>query len=295
MSDPFAAWVVALTHSGFGDGAALSARDWWPLFDPAPTSPEELAERVSASANPAVREAARRLPSAEADMENLASEGVHAATLLGERFPRHWRERLGARVPPVVFFLGDPTLLDQPAIAIVGSRDADEAALGFAAEVARQAVGRGYAVVSGGAMGVDRAAALAAARAGGSVVVLPADSFNESAAKLHRAEVDLRQVLLLTANRPDSGFSVGKAMGRNKLIYAMAEFAAVAACKPDAGGTWAGAIEAIGKGLCPVRVWTGPRAPKGNAALVAEGASGIERPEDAFAPSDSKRTASLFD
>jgi DNA processing protein len=60
------------------------------------------------------------------------------------------------------------------AIAIVGTRRADDEALDFAYALAREAVLNGVVVVSGGAIGVDRAAHEGAIDGGGStVVVLP--------------------------------------------------------------------------------------------------------------------------
>jgi len=60
------------------------------------------------------------------------------------------------------------------ALSIVGTRRADDEALDFAYELARDAVLRGLVVVSGGAVGVDRAAHEGALEGGGrTVVVLP--------------------------------------------------------------------------------------------------------------------------
>jgi DNA processing protein len=62
----------------------------------------------------------------------------------------------------------------QRAVAIVGTRRADDEALDFAYTLAREAVLNGFVVVSGGAIGVDRAAHEGAIDGGGrTVVVLP--------------------------------------------------------------------------------------------------------------------------
>jgi DNA processing protein len=66
-------------------------------------------------------------------------------------------------------------LSDLPrAVAIVGTRRADEEALDFANSLAREVVLNGIVIVSGGAIGVDRAAHEGAIDGGGqTVVVLP--------------------------------------------------------------------------------------------------------------------------
>jgi predicted Rossmann fold nucleotide-binding protein DprA/Smf involved in DNA uptake len=74
---------------------------------------------------------------------------------------------------------------------------------------------------------------------------------------------------------PDAGFSVGAAMGRNKLIYGLAEFAVVVSSDHQAGGTWAGAVEALKAGWCPVLVREDDGAPKGNRELLKLGATAL--------------------
>jgi hypothetical protein len=50
----------------------------------------------------------------------------------------------------------------------------------------------------------------------------------------------------------------------------------------DAGGTWAGATEALQRSLGPVMVWRGPGAAPGNEALVQRGARPISSVDDLF-------------
>lgn len=62
------------------------------------------------------------------------------------------------------------------------------------------------------------------------------------------------------------------AMARNKLIYALADFALVVASDAGKGGTWAGAEEALKAGWVPVFVVDRPDAPEGNRLLIKRGA-----------------------
>jgi predicted Rossmann fold nucleotide-binding protein DprA/Smf involved in DNA uptake len=70
-------------------------------------------------------------------------------------------------------------------------------------------------------------------------------------------------------------------MGRNKIIYALAEFALVIASDMGKGGTWAGALENLRAGWTPLFVYTGNDAPEGNMALRDAGAYPFTLPEDA--------------
>lgn len=52
-------------------------------------------------------------------------------------------------------------------------------------------------------------------------------------------------------------FSVGNAMGRNKIIYGLSRCTIVVATDDGTGGTWAGATEALKNHYGRVASWTG--------------------------------------
>jgi predicted Rossmann fold nucleotide-binding protein DprA/Smf involved in DNA uptake len=113
----------------------------------------------------------------------------------------------------------------------------------------------------------------ASIEAGGVVFGVLADSLERTV-----RQPDLRQLLLdarlvfVTPYAPAAGFSVGAAMGRNKIIYGLADFAIIVSSDYQQGGTWAGAIEALKAGWCPVFVRSGPHMPQGNRELVKQAA-----------------------
>lgn len=55
------------------------------------------------------------------------------------------------------------------------------------------------------------------------------------------------RVLLLSVHDPAAGFSVGNAMQRNKLIYALSDASLVVNSDYETGGTWSGAVEQLEK------------------------------------------------
>ena len=64
-------------------------------------------------------------------------------------------------------------------------------------------------------------------------------------------------------------------MGRNKIIYGLAEFAVVVSSDFQTGGTWAGALEALKAGWCPVFAREAIGAPQGNQELLKRGAMAL--------------------
>jgi predicted Rossmann fold nucleotide-binding protein DprA/Smf involved in DNA uptake len=64
-------------------------------------------------------------------------------------------------------------------------------------------------------------------------------------------------------------------MGRNKLIYGLAEFAVVVSSDHQTGGTWAGAVEALKANWCPVLARDGDDVPRGNKELLKLGATAL--------------------
>ena len=163
------------------------------------------------------------------ERNRLSGCGIRVVTTADPCYPARLRSRLRGQSPPVLFAAGAWDLLDLPGLAIVGSRHVDEDGAAFAEAIAARCAREGLAVVTGGAKGVDQSAMRAALEHGGAVIgVLPGDL--ERVAK----EVDASRgmedgsVLLLSPFHPKTGFSVGNAMARNKLIYALAEWGLVA-------------------------------------------------------------------
>ncbi len=208
------------------------------------------------------------------ELEGLFSRGLWAVTRVDEHYPAKLRDTLKHQAPTVLFGAGDLKLLHHGGVAVVGSRNIDAVGTAFAQEVGRKTAAAGVPVVSGGARGTDRLAMGAALEAGGSAFGVLADSLERTV-----RQPDLRQLLLdgqlvlLTPYAPTAGFSVGAAMGRNKVIYGLADFAVVVSSDFQTGGTWAGAVEALKAGWCPVFARDGAEVPKGNRELLKLGAA----------------------
>ena len=207
------------------------------------------------------------------ELERLDSLGVWTITRADEDYPIRFRERLKTAAPAVLFGAGLIANIGRPGLAIVGSRNVDDEGTA-AAEFAGHACAKcDWVVYSGAARGVDEVAMKACLDSGGNVVGVLADSLEKAMrAPLSRQALSEEQLTLVTPYTPKASFSVGAAMGRNKLIYALADYALVVASDAESGGTWAGAIEALKAGWTPVFVRDGKDVPEGNRKLLQRGA-----------------------
>lgn len=201
-------------------------------------------------------------------------------------YPDRLRRVLRSAAPPLLFGVGDASLLDRGGLAIVGSRQCDEEGLAFARRVAERCAGAAIPVISGGAKGVDQAALSAALEAGGTVVTVVAESLDRVATSREAKEwIRCERLTLVSPYEPASRFTVGRAMGRNKLIYAFADYALVVRFAVGAGGTWAGAIERLSQNRgtspsVPVFVRVAHNPPEGWRELRSRGA--LPFPEERF-------------
>ena len=159
-------------------------------------------------------------------------------------YPQILRDRLGEDAPGCLWAKGDLSLLRQPMISLVGSRDLKPQNAEFAREVGKQAALQGFVLVSGNARGADRTAQEACLAAGGGVVSVISD-------ELMKQPVQQR-VLYLSEDAFDEMFSAQRALSRNRCIHALGEKTLVAQSSFRHGGTWDGTVKNLRFGWSPV-------------------------------------------
>ena len=237
---------AALVRSQFGHPGELLARD-----------PVEIRDSLGVSSEMAARLARLLARGGQLafELERLAGRGIWVLTRAEEAYPPRLKKLLRGAAPPVLYGAGPQSALEQSALALVGSRDADREALQFTRELARTCARQHVAVVSGAARGVDREAMGAAIEAGGTALGVTVDPLE----RLIRRP-DMRVALadgaltLLTPFHPSARWQAGNAMKRNRLIYVLSRAAVVAASAAGSGGTWAGAIENLKQQWVPTFV-----------------------------------------
>lgn len=104
------------------------------------------------------------------DLAWAEAAGHHLLTVEHPAYPA--RLRALPNPPAVLYVHGDPEVLAQPALAIVGSRNPTPAGAETAAELARHLAAAGLVIVSGLALGIDAAAHEGALAGGGLTVAI---------------------------------------------------------------------------------------------------------------------------
>ena len=170
--------------------------------------------------------------------------GCSPVTRVTETYPALLRQRLGLDCPGILWAKGNLSLLNTPAIALVGSRELNAENQAFAEAVGSYAARQGLTLVSGNARGADRTAQDACLAAGGSVISIVAD-------ELWKAEPG-ENLLFLSEEDYDSPFTAQRALSRNRCIHALGRLVFVAQSGYRKGGTWDGTARNLQFGWSPV-------------------------------------------
>jgi DNA protecting protein DprA len=234
-------FIVQIIHENkmsWADFFAIDKKGWKELFA---FTDKELADLEYVKSD---------MPRLAFIAEQLQNEGFQIIPINSPDYPAILKENLKIKSsPPVLYIKGRKGLLQEDAVAIVGSRKAGDKALSFTDHVARKCVKEFKVVVSGFAKGVDKQALDSAIEANGkSIIVLPQGilTFQSGFKKYYEAIVN-GDVLVLSTFFPKAGWDVGLAMARNTYIYGLAKEIYVAE-SDSKGGTWEGALDGLKRG-----------------------------------------------
>lgn len=188
---------------------------------------------------PQVAEHVIKLLSQQDQLEWYVQEGKKKGcvpiTRVSDAYPVKIRQCLDFESPGSLWAKGDISLLKMPAAALVGNRNLNIFNEAFACEVGYQAAQQGYVLVSGNARGADRVAQDSCLAAGGKVISVVADALENCP--------DDPNVLYLSEEGYDLGFSAARALSRNRVIHCLAQLTFVAQCTHRKGGTWNGVVK----------------------------------------------------
>ncbi len=233
------------------------------------------------------------------EFEKYENMGIFVITRADAQYPRILKSRLGKSCPPLFYYAGNLSLAKRKSIGFAGSRNITQADRDFTEQIVSVVNSQGYSVVSGGANGVDTVASNASIQNGSDSVSYIADSMVKRLRNRDTVSaIQNGKLLLLSAVRPDMGFTAATAMMRNRYIYAQSAGTVVVRADYQKGGTWSGAEDCLKRKICPVFCWDNSEYP-GNEGLIRLGATPISENWDADITNiPSKKEAvqlSLFD
>lgn len=215
------------------------------------------------------------------EVNALNNAGIRIMTRADKIFPKVLKEKLKDKCPPVIYYCGDISILENRMIGVVGSRNIDIYGLEFTKKIAKKIVDEGYSLISGGAKGADSISQEEVLLNGGKVAAFIADSMITKIRKKDiREAIASKNLLLMSAINPKAGFTVYSAMDRNKYIYCLSELTVVISSDYNKGGTWTGAKECLKNKWVPIVVREDENSPRGNKELIKSG--GIKLGEHNF-------------
>lgn len=210
-------------------------------------------------------------------VEELLAQGYSIIPIDSPNYPQLLKDNLKQGAPSVLFTKGNIELLKKDAIAIVGSRNANEISLKFTSNITHKHVINKKVIISGFARGVDRQALESAIEENGeSIIVLPQGITTFSAGyKKYYKYITQGNVLVLSIFHPKAPWSVEYAMARNTIIYGMATSIYVAQSE-DNGGTWSGAVNGLRKGRDIYVRFPEHKEKNANLLLIEKGAKAVD-------------------
>ncbi|KPW63488.1 DNA-processing protein DprA [Pseudomonas cannabina] len=181
-------------------------------------------------------------------IEHWQARGIWVISRADSMYPRRLKARLKENAPAILYGCGNIELFESGGLAVVGPRDVTQDLVDYSTTAGQLAARASIPIISGGAKGVDRAAMNGSLHENGYVCEVMAERLDRGALdRNNRPCLMSGQLVLVSAYDPGSVFSVGHAMQRNKLIYALSDASLVVNAEVNKGGTWSGAVEQLDK------------------------------------------------
>jgi DNA processing protein len=217
----------------------------------------------------------------QADLEWLERSGACLLASIDESYPPMLRESPDA--PAVLYVLGDPHVLREPQIAMVGSRQCTPGGRQTARRFASWFAEAGLTVTSGLALGIDAASHEGALAAGGLTIAVCGCGLDETYPRQH-AELARRiaaRGTLVSEFPPGTPPLPGNFPQRNRIIAGLAAGTLVVEAASESGSL----ITARLAGVAGREVFAIPASiqnpfARGCHELIRQGAKLVESPED---------------
>ncbi len=163
---------------------------------------------------------------------------IKITTILDSRYPEKLINSLGLSTPPILYSKGNLNLLEDPQIAVVGTRSPSKIGISLTQQVSQLIAQENITVTSGYAKGIDQLAHNTSLSAGGNTILVLGygiHHYSQSAIYFKKNIED--HLLAISEFYPSHPFHRGFLMTRNKTISALADGILVVEAK-SAGGAY---------------------------------------------------------
>ena len=173
----------------------------------------------------------------------------------------------------LIFGVGETKTLLKGGLGIVGSRNINSQDTIYSERAGIRCAEEGVMVISGGARGIDTLSMMACLNEGGTgLIILPAELSKNALNSSYNKFIINSRLTLISTEIPESDWTPGRAMARNKFIYSMSKKVLIIACYERKGGTWNGATECLKNNWTEVYVKKNPEKDSAIYSLVERGA-----------------------
>ncbi len=184
----------------------------------------------------------------------LNDKSLKIVTIFDEDFPLKLKEIIN---PPLFLFLkGNINLLNKKMFSIVGTRRSSDKAIAWGKKAAKVMINNGFAIISGGAKGIDTGAHKGALMAGGATVCVLGGGVNNPYPKENSSLFDkiLKQDgLLISETLPDEPVNRYNLLLRNRITSALSDGMLIVASREKGGAMWQSKVAVLQKKhiFCP--------------------------------------------
>jgi DNA processing protein len=212
------------------------------------------------------------LPSIEEEYLDISDAGIKPLLFFEEGYPKILHERLGSQIPPVLYTLGNRSLMNSRGAAILGHADTSEKGGTIAWGAARECARSGVTVFGGISKGAGSSAHTGALENGGSTVgIIPCGFLTFDLSARLKALFDPDRFLIASPFNPKEEYNQFNAMNRNRIICALSRAVFIVEA-PKEGGIFEAAKSAakLSIPLYTAEYAQYPESAEGNPVLMKE-------------------------
>lgn len=177
--------------------------------------------RVTAAA---IASAKGRLSLTEDDYIRVIDSGISVIPFYAENYPSRLARLLGNAIPPFLYALGNPSILSESGIAVLGDRGASSKGMTIAYHAARELSRHRISVVSGMAAGIGLTAHRGALENSGvTAAVIPGGIFGFKLPAELMDSFDPDRIVFVSPFYPSAEFNTFNAYVRNRIICALSK------------------------------------------------------------------------